>query len=148
MQKWGPLKVLTPVKGALKKKLTQMFQENWVYMGFYGGFLVYPYLAKRWALKFFVVWKGSQKCLWLFVICVRSPLQVFVNGPLHACLTVIFFGLNFWCKILTRVHLLLFSFHRFLLFKTSQIFLVAFWLFCTRGKWYILKKFLSFFFTV
>ena len=83
MQKGGPLKFLTLVRG-WPKQITTDFPLKIEFTCFSMG-LTSDFMAKRGALKFFCGLKGPRKIFAIiYSFCIRSPLQEFVNGPLSS----------------------------------------------------------------
>ena len=74
MQKWGPLKLLTLVRGALKK-ITTDFPLKIEFTCFSMGLTRNFHGKKGGPLNFFfVVWRGPRKNFAINIFCIRPPL--------------------------------------------------------------------------
>ena len=85
MQKGGPLKFLTLVRGALKK-ITTDFPLKIEFTCFSMG-LTRNFHGKKGGPEIFLRSEGGpRKFFSIYIFCIRPPLQVFVNGPLVSVL--------------------------------------------------------------
>ena len=84
--KKGALKMLTLVRGALKKLLQNFQKKNEFTCSSMG--LSHNFHGKKGALKFFEVWRGSLKIFWdiylfifFFFFCIRPPYKCLWTVP-------------------------------------------------------------------